>query len=259
MNGVLSAIRVSENLKVLAWLENKNNEPFSCPECEQFVVLKKGSVKIHHFAHKPPILCSYGKGESEEHRQCKVEMFERLDKEPSVSGCEMEKNLGTIRPDIFFFLRKTPVAIEVQLSTLSLEQIIYRTIEYLQKGIHVLWLPKFKENLLLDRYNPRIWEKWLHTTYFGRVYYWHSNLNMIPVHFGDHYLYIEERSWFEAGGIENSAGGYKKLSKRFKTPLVGKPVNLIRDFRPFTRKPVITTAYTVPESKLLLDNQSNWW
>lgn len=222
-------------------------------------MLRKGPVKIHHFAHKPPILCSYGTGESEEHRKCKIEIFERLLKEPSVTGCEIEKDLGSVRPDIFFIKAGVPIAIEVQLSTLSIEQIIYRTIEYLQKGVHVLWLPRFRDDLLLERYSPRPWEKWLHTAYFGRIYYWHSNLNMVPVHFEHHYLNVEERSWFEAGGIENSAGGYKKLSKRFKTPLTGNPVNLIRDFKPLTRKPLITNSYTIPESRLLIDSQPQWW
>jgi len=34
-----------------------------------------------------------------------------------------------------------PIAIEVQISTLTMDQIVYRTKEYARKGIHLLWLP----------------------------------------------------------------------------------------------------------------------
>lgn len=256
---MLSATRINDNEKVYAWLEAKSNAPFSCPRCNDEVVLRKGVVRVHHFAHKPPVSCSYGKGESNEHRRCKFEIYERLVRESGVTGCEIEKNLNTVRPDIFCYIRQIPVAIEVQLSVLTLDQIIYRTIEYWKKGIYVLWLPIFSDKLISKRYSPRLWEKWLHTAYFGRVYYWHSKLNIVPIHFNDHLIHVEQRSWFEACGYENFGGGYDKLSKRFKTPSPGKPVNLIRDFRILERKPTLTNVYTIPESKLLLDTQKRWW
>lgn len=30
---------------------------YRCPNCSKPLVLKKGRVVIHHFAHKPPVLC----------------------------------------------------------------------------------------------------------------------------------------------------------------------------------------------------------
>lgn len=188
---MLSAIRLRDKEKVYAWIETKQNQPFSCPECRDEVILKKGIVKIHHFAHKPPFACSYGIGESEEHRRCKLEIYNRLLKENTVSACELEKNLQSVRPDVFCYIGTTPVAIEVQLSVLTLDQIIYRTIEYGIKGVYVLWLPVFSDKLIRKRYIPKLWEKWLHTAYFGRVYYWHSNLNIVPVHFNEYWIHVE--------------------------------------------------------------------
>jgi hypothetical protein len=58
------------------------------------------------------------------------------------------------------------VAIEVQISSLSLETITERTIEYHRKGIHVLWLlaedgawslavePRVKENSIFGDFSP---------------------------------------------------------------------------------------------------------
>ena len=75
---MLSATKTSTNEKVYAWLINREDKPFSCPECGDEVILKKGIVKVHHFAHKPPTSCEFGQGESEKHRACKLEIYERL-------------------------------------------------------------------------------------------------------------------------------------------------------------------------------------
>ena len=82
---------------------------------------------------------------------------------------------------------------------------------------------------------------------------------MIPVHFDDHYLYVEENTWFEPGGVERSEGGYYKLSKRYRTPKIGQATNLVRDFKKLERSPLVTANYTVPESNILFDTQPNWW
>ena len=256
---MLSAIRNSDSNKVFAAQESKTNRPFSCAMCNGEVILKKGPINIHHFAHKPPYDCSYGKGESDEHHRCKLEIYESLIKQPNVTKCEIERNLQSVRPDISCYIGNIPVAIEVQISALGLDEIIYRTIEYKQKGIFVLWLLLFSDKLRGERYAPRIWEKWLHSTYFGRVYYWNKGLTVIPVHFDDHYLYVEENTWFEPGGVERSEGGYYKLSKRYRTPKIGQATNLVRDFKKLERSPLVTANYTVPESNILFDTQPNWW
>ena len=244
---MLSATKISNNEKVYAWLINREDKPFSCPECGDEVILKKCINKVDHFAHKPPTSCEFGQGESEKHRACKLEIYERLLKEPSVTGCEIEKYFESVRPDIFCYIRGIPVAIEVQISTLHIDQIIYRTIEYGRKGIYVLWLPLFSDKLLTTRYSPRLWEKWLHTTYFGRVYYWCKGLLLAPVHYDKHFIHIEERSWFDSDGNEDSGGGYDKLSIKFRTPKLGELINLVRDLKPLYRKPTLTPMYTVPE------------
>lgn len=159
---------------VLAWATSKEAGPFFCPMCLAPVVLKKGSYRAHHFAHIPPSDCQYGMGETELHRRAKKELYEALLQHPQVTKLQLERPLGEVRPDLSFWLRSTPVAVEVQLSTLSLATLDYRTRMYHQKGISVLWTPPLDEEQLLDgeRYAPRLWEKYLHALYFGRVCYW---------------------------------------------------------------------------------------
>jgi competence protein CoiA len=75
---MLCAIRQRDRKKVAAWDQVKTDGPFSCPLCIEEMILKKGTIKDHHFAHKPSITCEYGSGETEQHRECKLTIYERL-------------------------------------------------------------------------------------------------------------------------------------------------------------------------------------
>jgi competence CoiA-like predicted nuclease len=69
---MLCAVRQKDRQKVAAWDQHKSDGPFSCPVCVEETILKKGTMKVHHFTHKPPITCEYGTGETERHRECKL-------------------------------------------------------------------------------------------------------------------------------------------------------------------------------------------
>ena len=59
-----------------------------------------------------------------------MEIFEALQRHPAVSNAALERPLGTNRPDVSAYINGVPVAIEVQISSLSLDTITCRTIEY---------------------------------------------------------------------------------------------------------------------------------
>lgn len=84
----------------------------------------------------------------------------------------LELPLEEVRPDVSATIKGVPVAIEVQISSLSVETIMRRTIDYHRRGIYVLWLLQWTPALDRPRYAPKIWEKWVHAAYYGRVYYW---------------------------------------------------------------------------------------
>jgi competence protein CoiA len=244
---MLCAIRQRDQKKVSAWHESKVNRPFYCPQCGDEAILKQGSIKVPHFAHKPPILCEYGRGETEHHRQCKLAIYEGLSKHSRFREVALERSLGTVRPDVSAWMDGIPIAIEVQISTLTMDQIIHRTEEYCSKGIHVLWLALHHAGLESNRYSPRLWERWVHAAYFGRVYYWLGGLDVVPYHFGEFIEFVESL-------------GYKKLYKRFKRLSQGKLINLANDFTPTHRiEPWRSKTLIVPECRLLLDRQPIWW
>ena len=221
---MLTAARETDGRKVVAWEAERSEGPFRCFCCRQMVTLRKGEIKAPHFAHVPPVTCEYGTGESEAHRLCKIALYESLLRDPEVRKCEMERDLGTVRPDVSAYIGGVAVALEVQISNLSLAKIQYRTIEYARKGIYVLWLPLYTSALEQELYRPRPWELWLHSTYFGRVYYWLEGLKVVPVHFRDYYM-----------SVRGLTKDYQKLSRR-KVPLSGAPLLLTRDFAPVKRE-----------------------
>lgn len=100
---------------------------YFCPKCRKDVILRKGRIRIPHFAHRPDPNCNWGLGESEEHRQCKTEIFDALLKVANVKNVILEHSIGASRPDVYAEIDNRPVAIEVQLSKLSLDEIKRRT------------------------------------------------------------------------------------------------------------------------------------
>lgn len=246
--------------KLWAALAEKSNAPFYCPECGGETVLHKGRVKIHHFAHKSGALCEYGGGESEAHMRCKSEIYMELAKHTQLE-CELEKPLGKVRPDVWVLSKATgnQCAIEVQISTLTMDKIIYRTEQYNRLGVYVLWLSPWTDDLDKRIYSPRMWEKWVHATYFGRVYYWRNGLTVTPIHFGDNKTWVEESTWYEPGGYEMSAGGYFRTQKRTKVICPGNDVDIAKAFKPVQREAWAGGDIFVPKSRLLVDTQPVWW
>lgn len=252
---MLTSIQANRNIKVCAENVEKADAPFKCPSCGCETILKKGKVKIHHFAHKPPIFCEYGKGESETHRQCKINIYKELQLIPEVTECELEKNFGSVISDIFFVFNDFKIAIEVQISNLTMTQIIERTTKYQQLGISVIWISPFNTKLEENIYSPKQWEKWIHATYFGRVYYWIEGLDLQGVHFEKYLLWVESYEDYETG---NSYGGYYKESKRYKTPIFSKKLNLLKDFEINNRKSWESNNLYIPSCSIWI-NKEKWW
>lgn len=244
---MLTAIRQLDGVKVGAWEAAREERPFLCPCCAEVVTLRHGGIIAPHFAHRPPVVCEYGAGESEEHRRCKIAIYEALLQHPRVRKCEMERDLGSVRPDVSAYINDVPVALEVQASNLTLEKIRHRTGEYARRGIYVLWLPVYKEGLRAELYGPRPWERWLHEAYFGRVYYWVEGLSIQPVHFRD---YVTE--------VRGRTKDYARLSSR-KVPIDGRPVSLTEDFMPVERDPLRRDFIKIPRARLFMDRQPGWY
>lgn len=256
---MLCGIRTQDNQKVLARDSAKSEGPFVCPKCRHELILKKGKIKVHHFAHKPPCYCQHGAGETEDHRRCKETLYLELRKLSHVTELDIEANLGDVVADIYCKINNIPVAIEVQRSNLSVADITSRTIKYEKLGINVLWLALYNDALNENRYSPKAWEKWCHAAYFGRVYYWRSGIEIIPVHYSDYLLHVPESSWYNEYAEEQYAGGYDRKSKRYKTPKFGPRLNLASDFKPSYKQAWNGGSVHVPNCRIYMDKFKKWW
>lgn len=257
---MLTARRNPFEPPVLARDAQKDEAPFVCPSCGTEVVLHKGNIKIHHFQHKPPVRCSRGEGESQLHLHIKLAIYDALRKEANVTDVEIEKEFGIARADVYAKINGFPVAIEVQKSILSVEDITRRTASYHSLNIAVLWVALPSVKLESDKYSPSAWEKWVHAANYGRVYYWQSGQKLRPVHFGEHKLYVESTSWYESGGVERSAGGYHRSSKRYRKPSYGQDVEISKAFGITLRTaPYAQGSIVVPPCRLFLDRRPKWW
>lgn len=181
---------------IIAWDAKQNDGPFTCPGCRQEVILKKGYVNVHHFAHKPGVECPYSdyhQGESPQHLGTKKAIYETLKNHPDVARLQLERYLGPVRPDISFYLGDTPVAIEMQISAITPDVMSRRTREYTRRGIALLWIFPFDKQEVRDGRgcSIRSWERYIHSLYQGTVYYWLSGELLQPIHFED---YINEES-----------------------------------------------------------------
>ena len=242
---------------VTAYFANKSQAPFSCPECGDPVILKSGKSRVNYFARENPLACQYAENESDAHRRCKMEIYQALLQQPSVRNVALERALETVRPDVSTEINGVPVAIEVQISSLSPETIAYRTMEYARKGIYVLWLLQWTPKLDAKRYAPRQWEKWVHAAYFGRVYYWVQGLTAVSYHFDPHLKSVPQKSWYSPKGKKMTAGGYSRRSKRYRTAIRGMTLNLATDFRPRNRDWWEGKDITIPAAKLYVDRYRN--
>jgi competence protein CoiA len=204
------------------------------------------------------VTCSLGIGETEQHLRAKLEIYDSLKNEPNVTELELENDFGASVADVYARISGTRVAIEIQRSALSVNDIIARTRNYHRLGIAVLWIGLPNAGIQTSQYSPRAWEKWSHAAYFGRVYFWAQGQMLHVYHFNPYYIHVEESTWYEDGS-EQSAGGYDRISRRWRTPKNGVPVLLSRSFTPSKRTAWSGGTVSVPECTLYVDKQPKWW
>ena len=142
--------------RVYAWDIHPNDArqaDLRCPECNGVVIFKKCSVCRDHFAHTRESNCNYGSGESSEHIECKIAIYNDLklffQEEYDTPGAVVEleykhPNSGPKgkRADVFLRLpnKQGSMAVEVQKSDITVDTINERTQYWNSLGISVWWI-----------------------------------------------------------------------------------------------------------------------
>src|SRR4030067_64901 len=195
----------------------KSDGPFYCPECVSDAVVRKCSEKKDHFAHTARLSPVIGAEEGELHKQCKNEIASILQERFPEGNWATErtiperkdKKVPELRPDISGRIHGVRVAIEVQASTLTIAKIIKRARDYTKRGIALLWLVPLPEPLGELPFRPRLYERYLHSIYYGRTYYWCAGQGLVvkPVHYGAEVRSVAYREGYE-NGEHMEGGGY---------------------------------------------------
>ncbi|WP_419961412.1 competence protein CoiA [Psychrobacillus sp. BM2] len=116
----------------------KSSNRFSCIQCSEQVILKNGMIKTPHFAHTRNASCTqtFSEGESEDHLQGKLHLYEFLQKHSST--VQLEAYLPSLhqRPDLYVQSESYPIAIEFQCSQIPATVIQQRTAGYIANRIN---------------------------------------------------------------------------------------------------------------------------
>ena len=122
----------------------KENGPFYCSFCNEEMILRKGAVKIPHFAHKQGSTCAYSTGETLEHEWAKLDLFEAAERRGIKAFIE-KKLSDHVRADVLLDFGDQKVAVEFQKSGMSVEQCKQRLQHYEETGIPVIWIFLLKD------------------------------------------------------------------------------------------------------------------
>lgn len=238
------------NEQVIARDAAKGSKGFICSCCKDEVVLVKGRLVTHHFRHKPPKVCSYGNGESEIHHRSKLELYDSLMNNTSCANVCVEKDFGFSRADVYAEINGVRVAVELQKSNLSIDDLIRRTENYKKLNISVLWLLVGLKDLdYKGRYSPSQWERWFHTAYFGKMYRYLEGSKVAKINLLPCEIYVDDYYSEDVGYV----GGYSKVSKRYKyLSICDEELDITTDFHKSYRKRFVTRGIEVPESLLYM-------
>lgn len=130
-------LALDENKQPVSIDEAKRGGSYFCPVCDSKVTFKAGTVRIPHFSHYRIEQCIryLYKSESIQHLQTKHDLYLHIKTSRDV---DMEIYLSEIEQIPDLLMDKT--AIEIQLSTISIELLLTRTEGYKTLGMNVVWL-----------------------------------------------------------------------------------------------------------------------
>lgn len=126
-------------------------EEYFCPACFKPVLLRRGQIKVSHFAHQQRSGCSFlAEGETTTHLRGKLSLFRYFSTFGQVEIEPVLKEIGQ-RPDLLLVdQNESRLAIEYQCSPLSVKRLHERNAGYQKLGLRVLWLlgPRYLQRRL---------------------------------------------------------------------------------------------------------------
>jgi hypothetical protein len=156
---------------------------------------------------------------------------------PVKEGCAQNLNLsstrypatGDRRADVMVWSPAgAAAAIELQHTSIGLDNIQSRTAAYIAANVAVAWVAFLAprdldevraaaEGWVIPRYAPRAWQLWAHGFALSQLAFYEPGEQQVWIgHFAPYYIEVPYSSWFTPDGDEESAGGYSRTSKRWR-------------------------------------------
>lgn len=118
----------------------RKQDVFFCPECKERVIMKLGMEQTWHFSHKPSSVCSFHKGETDDHRKGKEQIINWLKKHGFDPKVEVYLKEIQRRPDILVEIDGKKYAFEIQRAAIPYTDFERRSADYAQLRIEPVWI-----------------------------------------------------------------------------------------------------------------------
>lgn len=218
----------------------------SCRDCGETVILHRGKQrkKVPHFAHRAGSRCAFHRPMSPEHRRAQFDLAAALRKSGYVAELEVRVLSGEEerRSDVLVWRSESPnrrVAIEIQSSDISIEDLERRTLSYVALGVFPVWVRlydfrrfedavRIKQNgcIHVPRHRARAWERWLADT-SDHVWFMEKTTGSLwRAHLQPAHSYVEPSGYYCEGGDYESFGGYWRELKRDVVVNLEGPISL---------------------------------
>ena len=260
---MLSAVKRSTGEKVLADKAAKGSDIFYCPACGQDLLLRKGKIKVHHFAHQPVNKTCVYRGESQTHLKIKKAIYDYFQDHfgHKVKKIELEYYLDIVRPDIYLEGKKKKIAIEIQVSSLSPEEVIRRTALYYKLGVYVLWVLPFdaerfiqplpKSEFISKEFRLKAYESVISYLYFKKLVFWDLSTT-----------FSRQFIWMDLGDVKTEGGSYYSIDfssivdfnpKKLKT--TKRAEEMYFNIGLEEMRPTLARKFKLPKSKLIIPDR----
>lgn len=123
--------------------DSEKDKDYFCPQCDEMVILKKGTKVIHHFAHHPFQDCEWWEPESQLHLEMKLFIKNLFEKQWSNYSkiVELEYRISNLYADVYVeTVTGLKIAIECQVSYKPIQKIIEKTKIYSDNDIYTWWI-----------------------------------------------------------------------------------------------------------------------
>jgi competence CoiA-like predicted nuclease len=171
---------------VIATETGHGQAPFLCPECGGDLVLKRGTWKIHHFAHRARAVDCDRQAESELHETTKLSIFKAAREEPRIGEALLEHRTGRRIADVALVGVRRKVAVEIQLSPIGEEEIWQRSVDHAAAGFSTMWVVDLDQDLRQlepgAQYKVRAFQRDIHDLSDGCLFVHRERLAFDLVH-----------------------------------------------------------------------------